>query len=72
MGIREGRLRSFIFFKENRRSEVSSFLNLAQFEIYDNELSTTGTSDREGQSRTWFWNERIEEEREMVMLGNWS
>lgn len=72
MGIREGRLRSFIFFKENRRSEVSPFLNLAQFEIYDNELSTTGTSDMEGQSRTWFWNERIEEEREMVMLGNWS
>lgn len=29
-----------IFFKENRRSEVGSFLNLAQFEIYDDELST--------------------------------
>lgn len=43
MGIREGRLGSF-----RRRSEVSLFLSIAQFEIYDNEHRTADTSNMEG------------------------
>lgn len=34
---------------------------LAQFEVPDDELSTAGTSDMEGESRTWIWNESVNE-----------
>ena len=36
-------------------------LNLAQLEIDDNKLSPTDTSDTEGESGTWFWNESANE-----------
>lgn len=36
-------------------------LNLVQLEIDDNKLSTTDTSDTEGEFGTWFWNESANE-----------
>ena len=46
---------------KKRKIEASLVLNLAQPEIGDNKLSTTDTSDTEGEFRTWFWNESANE-----------
>ena len=36
-------------------------LDSAQLEIHNDKLSTTDTSDTEGKSGTWFWNESANE-----------
>lgn len=42
---------------KKRKVEASLVLNSAQLEIDDDKLSITDTSDTEGESGTWFWNE---------------
>ena len=54
---REAAVASF----KKRRSEASSLPTLDQCEIDDKKLSTTDTSDTEDNSRTWFWNESVNE-----------
>ena len=46
---------------KKRKIKASLVLNLAQPEIDDNKLSTTDTSDTEGEFRTWIWNESANE-----------
>ena len=57
---REASVTSF----KKRRSEASSLSTSDQREIDDNKLSTTNTSDTEGDSGTWFWNESDSDSRE--------
>ena len=45
---------------KKRKSEASSVLNV-HLEVKNDKLSTTGTSDTEGESGTWFWNESANE-----------
>ena len=45
---------------KKRKSEASSIPN-AHFEIEDDKLSTTDTSDTESESGTWIWNESANE-----------
>lgn len=47
---------------KKRKQESCSILHLAQPQIDDNKLDTSDTSDTEGASRTWFWNESADEE----------
>ncbi len=48
--------------KKKRRCEVNLVTDPAQLEIDNDKLSTTDTSDTEGESRTWFWNESANED----------
>lgn len=42
---------------KKKKVEANFILYLAQLEINDDKLSTTDTSNTEGKSGTWFWNE---------------
>ena len=48
--------------KKRRRCEVNLAIDPAQLEIDNDKLSTTDTSDTEGESGTWFWNESANED----------
>ena len=48
--------------KKKRRCEVNLVTDPAQLEIDNDKLSTTDTSDTEGESGTWFWNESANED----------
>ena len=54
---REASVTSF----KKRRSEASLLSTSDQREIDVNKLSTTNTSNTEGDSGTWFWNENANE-----------
>ena len=45
---------------KKRKFEASSVLNV-HLEVEDDKLSTTDTSNTEGESVTWFWNESANE-----------
>ncbi len=48
------------FFKK-KRSDASPLPNYSQLKTDDNKLSMVNTSDTEGESETWFWNESTNE-----------
>ena len=58
--LKSARAASLEVFKK-RRSEASPLPNPAQLRVDDHKLSTADTTDTEGESGTWFWNESANE-----------
>ncbi len=55
--------------KKKRRCEVNLVTDPAQLEMDNDKLSTTDTSDTEGESETWFWNESANEDDSDIERG---
>lgn len=53
--------KAFIAQFKKKRSEASLFLIINQCKIDDNKFSTTNTSNRKDNSRTWLWNKSANE-----------
>ena len=58
--LKAARTASIEFFIK-RKLEASSLPKSAQPQIDDDKLSTDDTSDTEGESAIWFWNESVNE-----------
>ena len=58
--LKSARAASLEGFKK-RRSEANSLPNSAQLRVDDRKLSTADTTDTEGESGTWLWNESANE-----------
>lgn len=58
--LKSARAASLEVYKK-RRSEANSLPNSAQLRVDDRKLSTADTTDTEGESGTWFWNESANE-----------
>lgn len=58
--LKSARAASLEVFKK-RRSEANSLPNSAQLRVDDRKLSTADTTDTEGESGTWLWNESANE-----------